>query len=48
MIEFIILFLIAAYAGFVITKKVKDIKKGKYCSCGCDSCTSSSKCKNIK
>lgn len=24
---------VAAYAGFVIRKKVKDIKKGKFCSC---------------
>ena len=30
--------LIALYAGFVIVKKVKDIKQGRFCSCGCDSC----------
>ena len=24
---------VAVYAGFVIRKKVKDIKNGKFCSC---------------
>ncbi|SCP98092.1 FeoB-associated Cys-rich membrane protein [Anaerobium acetethylicum] len=32
--------LITVYAGFVIIKKIKDIKKGKFCSCNCDSCPS--------
>ncbi|ARE64955.1 FeoB-associated Cys-rich membrane protein [Blautia pseudococcoides] len=31
---------VSAYAGFVIRKKVKDIKKGKFCSCSgsCSDC----------
>lgn len=32
--------LIAAYAGVVIYKKAKDIKNGKFCSCGCSECAS--------
>ena len=28
---------VAVYAGFVIRKKVKDIKNGKFCGCGCTS-----------
>lgn len=42
----ILLVLIGAYAGFVIYKRVKDIKKGKYCNCGCDNCTN--KCNSKK
>ena len=31
---------VAVYAGFVIRKKVKDIKNGKFCGCGgnCGEC----------
>lgn len=36
--------LIAAYIGYIIYKKAKDIKKGKFCSCGCDECPSKVKC----
>lgn len=32
--------LIAVYAAYVIHKKVKDAKAGKYCSCGCSDCPS--------
>ena len=32
--------LIAVYASVVIYKKAKDIKKGKFCSCGCSECAS--------
>ena len=39
MAELIIGGLIAVWAGYVIYKKVKDMKKGKFCSCGCESCT---------
>lgn len=38
--------LIASYAGIVIIKKAKDMKNGKFCSCGCSDCTSS--CHKIK
>lgn len=44
MIEWIILGLILLYSGWVIYKKVKDVKKGKYCSCGCSDCPSKIKC----
>lgn len=30
----------------VIVKKVRDFKKGKFCSCGCENCLS--KCKLLK
>ncbi len=36
--------LLALYTGYVIYKKVKDIKAGKFCSCGCSDCPSKSKC----
>lgn len=32
--------IIALYAGFVVVKKVKDMRKGKFCGCGCSDCTS--------
>ncbi|GKX65371.1 FeoB-associated Cys-rich membrane protein [Inconstantimicrobium mannanitabidum] len=44
MIEIIIGAAIIAYAGYVVYKKYKDMKKGKFCSCGCDSCPSKIKC----
>lgn len=44
MIEWVILGLILLYAGWVIYKKVKDFKKGKFCGCGCSDCPSKVKC----
>ncbi|MGM9977781.1 MAG: FeoB-associated Cys-rich membrane protein [Clostridium sp.] len=44
-IKIILILLIVSYAGYVIYKKVKDIKKGKFCSCGCENCPSKNKCK---
>lgn len=44
MIEILILGVIVIYAGYVVYKKYKDIKKGKFCGCGCDGCSSQSKC----
>lgn len=32
--------IIVGYAGFVIYRKLKDMKQGKYCGCGCDHCIS--------
>lgn len=29
---------IALYAGWVIRKKVRDFRRGKFCDCGCGSC----------
>lgn len=43
-VEIIIVALIMLYAGFVIYKKAKDMKKGKFCNCGCDDCPTASKC----
>lgn len=31
---------IAVYAAYVVYKKVKAVKTGKYCSCGCSDCPS--------
>lgn len=39
MVAYIIVALIIVYTVFVIYKKVKDIKKGKFCDCGCSSCS---------
>lgn len=44
MTTIVILVLIGMYTGYVLYKKYKDIKKGKFCNCGCDSCPSKSKC----
>ncbi|WP_455715610.1 FeoB-associated Cys-rich membrane protein [Anaerosporobacter sp.] len=48
MISIIIVALILLYAAFVIRKKVKDIKAGKFCNCGCSECPSSNKCHSNK
>ncbi len=32
---------IGLYVVWVIRRKIKDIKKGKYCSCGCQDCEQS-------
>lgn len=32
--------LIVVYCFLVIRKKVKDAKKGKFCDCGCQDCSS--------
>lgn len=44
MASIIIVVAIVIYAAFVIRKKVKDMKAGKFCSCGCSDCPSSKKC----
>lgn len=44
MTTMIVLGIIFIYAGFIIYKKVKDIKAGKYCSCGCGDCPSAKRC----
>lgn len=36
--------LIAIYAGYVIVKKVKNMKAGKFCDCGCGDCSSKASC----
>lgn len=40
----IIVAVIAVYAAFEIRKKVKEMKAGKFCSCGCSDCPSTNKC----
>lgn len=44
MISIIIVAAIVVYAAFVIRKKVKEMKAGKFCSCGCSDCPSAKKC----
>lgn len=36
---------ILAYTGFIIYRKSKDVKAGKSCCGGCDSCGMKGKCK---
>lgn len=38
--------LIFGYAAFVIRRKVRDMKNGKFCDCGCSGC--SGKCSGKK
>jgi hypothetical protein len=40
----IILGVIIIYSGFVIYKKVKDMRNGKFCSGSCDGCSSMKNC----
>lgn len=35
----VILALIIAYSVFVIRKKIRDAREGKYCGCGCSGCS---------
>ena len=36
--------IIGLYAGWVIYKKCKEWKAGKYCSCGCSGCSGKKSC----
>lgn len=38
MATFLIGGLIALYAIYVIVHRVREMRKGKYCSCGCQDC----------
>lgn len=40
MVPYIIAGCVLLYVVFVIVKRVKDIKNGHYCNCGCDNCPS--------
>lgn len=40
--------LIVIYAGYIIYKKIKAVKAGKFCSCGCGDCPSKMKCMDKK
>lgn len=44
-ITFVLILAICGYAGYVIYKRIKDFRRGKYCSCGCDGCSG---CDNVK
>jgi len=35
---------IAIYVAYLIYKKIKDVKAGKFCNCGCKDCPSKEKC----
>jgi hypothetical protein len=37
--------LIASYSGYVIFKKIKNIRAGKFCSGSCGNCSLSNQCK---
>ena len=39
MVEILIITVLVVYCGWVVAKKIKDIKAGK-CSCGCGGCSS--------
>ena len=39
MIEWIIGGVIAAYCIYLIIRKIKKVKKGEWCSCGCSNCS---------
>ncbi|MBQ8509750.1 MAG: FeoB-associated Cys-rich membrane protein [Clostridia bacterium] len=43
--EIIIILAIAAWAAFVIIRKIRRAKRGQYCDCGCSSCSESCNCK---
>jgi len=42
--KYVIIALIIIYSIYVIYRKVKNIKKGKLCECGCDDCPIKDKC----
>lgn len=44
----IIIGLVALYACYVIVRKIKNIKAGKFCGCGCDGCSGCSGTKKKK
>lgn len=41
----ILLLLIFLYAAFVIRRRIKKMKRGEFCDCGCGGCPSANKCK---
>jgi hypothetical protein len=45
MFEYIIICAITIYFIYVIYKKIKNIRKGKFCDCGCENCSIRNKCK---
>jgi len=48
MIKYLIIGIIVIYSIYVIYKKIKDMKKGKFCSSGCTNCPMKDKCVDIK
>lgn len=44
MVTYIILALILGYTGFIIYRKIKDVKAGKSCCSGCSACPAKGKC----
>lgn len=44
MVAYIVVAIILGYTGFIIYKRVKDLKAGKSCCGGCSSCPSKGKC----
>jgi hypothetical protein len=44
MAAYIIVAIIIAYSGFIIYRKVKDLREGKSCCGGCSGCSSKERC----
>lgn len=47
MVTIVIGILVFGYATFVIRKKIKDARNGKFCSCSCEGCSGNCK-KTVK
>lgn len=47
MVEILIITVLVVYCGWVVAKKIKDIKAGK-CSCGCGGCDGCSSCREYE
>ncbi len=41
----VIILLILVYAGLVIRRKIRRMKAGQFCDCGCGECPTANKCK---
>lgn len=44
LLQFVIIGIIVIYFIYVIYKKIKDMKKGKFCNCGSQDCLMQDKC----
>lgn len=47
MVEILIIAVLALYCGWVVKKKIQDIRAGK-CSCGCSGCDGCSACREYE
>lgn len=44
LMTYVIMALILGYTGFIVYKKIQDVKAGKSCCSGCSGCPSKEKC----